>query len=135
MDIQGFANMLDGREYGNEITKEEEKQAKELGFVVVFGASDDLAEFRGAIHSETDCCDGGDIYIDKDGLIELCEGECKHYKAAFDKAEIIEAIWSKNGFSWSYATDIPHATFVIREEDEAYCRGIVFELKSLEASI
>lgn len=39
MNIKDFALMLTGREYGHEINKDEEKLAKQLGFVVVFGAS------------------------------------------------------------------------------------------------
>lgn len=56
MTLKEFAKMLDGREYGGEITKEEEALAKELGFVVVFGYSDDNAELRGAIDDETGYC-------------------------------------------------------------------------------
>ena len=41
MTIKEFAGMLNGREYGHEITKKEEALAKKLGYVVVFGASDD----------------------------------------------------------------------------------------------
>ena len=59
MTLKEFAKMLDGREYGGEITKEEEALAKELGFVVVFGYSDDNAELRGAIDDEIGCFDGG----------------------------------------------------------------------------
>ena len=36
--LKEFAEMLDSREYGSEITKEEESLAKELGFVVVFSS-------------------------------------------------------------------------------------------------
>ena len=32
-----FAKKLDGREYGNEITKEEKNEARENGLVVVYG--------------------------------------------------------------------------------------------------
>lgn len=58
LDISKFAELLDGREYLSEITKDEEQQAKELGFVVVFGQSDGLMELRGAIYDEA-CCYGG----------------------------------------------------------------------------
>ncbi len=132
MDIQEFANMLDGRDYGKEITKDEEKQAKELGFVVVFGASDDLAEFRGAMHEEADCLEGAEILLDKNGLFQDCECNCNHSEKAKGNCKSIKAFWCKNGFSWTYATDIPHATFDILEDEEKYCKGIVFEIKSLE---
>jgi hypothetical protein len=132
LDIKEFAKMLDGREMGMEIKSTEENRARELGFVVVYGYSDDNAEFAGAISDEVGCFDGGTIYLDKDGIFENCECECKYSKRAKENCKVIEAKWCQDGYSWTYQTDIPHATFVIREEDEAYCRGIVFELKSLE---
>ena len=53
MTLYEFANGLNGRSYDSEImTTFEEKRAKELGFVVVFGYSDDNAEFRGAYEEE-----------------------------------------------------------------------------------
>jgi hypothetical protein len=134
MDIKEFAAMLDGRQYRNEITKEEEKLAKELGFVVVFGASDDLMEFRGAINDEVDCYKGGTGYIRKDGLLEICEEECKYFKSAKKKAKEITAHWCKedaDGFTWSYETEFPHQTFKIFDDDEKYCLGIVFDIESL----
>lgn len=66
MTLKEFAKILDGREYLHEITKEEEALAKELGFVVVFGYSDDNAELRGAIDDEIGCYDGG--VLEHDGL-------------------------------------------------------------------
>lgn len=51
--------MLNGREYGDEITREEEAMAKAHGLVVVFGYSDDNMEFCGAITDEVGCYDGG----------------------------------------------------------------------------
>lgn len=47
-NVKKWAEKLDGRKYGNELTRDEEKKLKDLGLVVVFGASDDLCEFRGA---------------------------------------------------------------------------------------
>ena len=42
MTAKELAELLNGREYGNEITSDEEKLAKESGLVVVFGYSDDM---------------------------------------------------------------------------------------------
>lgn len=60
----------------------------------------------------------------------------KHPKAtglaAVGHAKQIEAIWGKDGISWQYKTDIPHATFNVMEDDEVYCIGIVFDIKELE---
>lgn len=134
MNIQEFAKLLDGREYDNEITPAEEKQAKELGFVVVFGVSDDLIELRGAIDDEAGCFDGGEIYLAEDGLLEECGDNCKYFRAARKQCKTIEVVWyGEDDYLWTYKTDIPHATFDIMDDGEPYCRGIVFELKSLEA--
>ena len=46
-----------------------------------------------------------------------------------NEVRIIEALWDPgDGYSWRYATEIPHATFEIREDDQPYCQGIVFAL-------
>ncbi|MNW22346.1 hypothetical protein D3C71_2237660 [compost metagenome] len=47
-------------------------------------------------------------------------------------AKSIEALWCKeDGYSWTYKTEIPHATFEVADGDEPYCRGIVFSLTGL----
>ena len=44
----------------------------------------------------------------------------------------IKALWCKeDDITWTYKTDIPHETFMIYEDDEAYCRGIVFLINDL----
>ncbi len=124
MDIKEFVKMLDNREYGfPQFTKEELQIAKENGFVIVYGASDDLMEFSGAITDEGDCFDGGVVWFNKervtDGPITTAE-------------RCIEALWCKeDDITWTYKTDIPHETFIIYEDGEAYCRGIVFSLESM----
>ena len=112
MTIFDFAEELNGREYGNEITPFEEQRAKELGFVVVFGYSDDNAEFRGAIYDEIGCYDGGRVFE--------------------ENGKYIDAVWCDGEYCWTYNTNIPHATFDIYtfdiyENNEKFCKGIIFE--------
>ena len=102
-----FAKILNGREYGLEMTPAEERQAEELGLVVVFGYSDDNAEFRGAIYDEIGCYDGGRVFERGD--------------------KYIDAKWCDGEYSWMYDTNIPHAVFDIYEDGEKFCRGIVFK--------
>ena len=135
MDAKELAAKLNGREYCREITDEEVRQAKEAGLVVVFGASDDLIEFRGAIRDEGDCYDGGTVLIDTKGVLpswdEASESEesAQEYFERKAKARTITALWAKEpGYSWTYKTDIPHETFEIVEDGEPYCRGIVFNI-------
>lgn len=100
---------LQNCEYRFELSKEAETVAKENRLVVVYGVSDDLCEFQGAIDAEFDCYDGG--------TITLCD-----YPTI-----TIEAVWSdNNGYNWSYMTDISHEEFDIFEDGEKYCKGIVF---------
>ena len=131
MSIKDFANKLDGREYGQEIFGIEKQLAKELGFVVVFGASDDLAEFEGAIGDEASCYEGDKIYLDKDGIFEECDCGCKYSEAAREKTKVIKTIWGEGEYSWQYETDIPYETFEIFDDGKKYCKGIVFDIKSL----
>lgn len=134
MNKSEFAAMLDGREYGEEITSSEEELAKELGLVVVFGYSDDCMEFCGALDSEVGCYDGATVYILDGEVFEGCsEGnnECKFVKAALARAKPIEAVWidKTTDCAWSYKTDIPHETFKIYEDGVLFCIGIVFDIK------
>ena len=132
MTKEELAARLNGREYGSEISADEEKAAKAAGLVVLFGASDDLAELRGAINDEAGCYDGGDIRIIDGELFEEPDCDCKWAQEASAAAEkrsaLIEALWSQGEWSWTYSTKIPHATFDVMEDGEPYCRGIVFAL-------
>jgi roadblock/LC7 domain-containing protein len=137
MTKEELAGKLDGREYGDEITQAEVEQAKDAGLVVVFGASDDLIEFTGAIHAEAYCHDGTIVLVDHRGL--LTRNEIEHgddeavaeFVARKKAARKIESLWAEEGYSWIYRTDIPHATFEVIEDEDPYCRGLVFALADL----
>ena len=128
MITKEIAALLDGMEYGKEISEHDLEYAKVNGAVIVFGASDDLMEFMGAIEDEISCFEGSTAYLDKNGLIEnKCDNEdCPYFREELLHAKTIRAIWGSGGYSWIYETDIPHETFEIIEEGEKYCRGIVF---------
>ncbi len=129
MTLKEFAQMLDGREYGYpQFTSEEIQIAKENGFVVVCGASDDLMEFEGAIRDEGGCFEGGEVFFNKTGVAFPEDDERP------DDCSQITALWcaekDENGTpaTWAYQTDIPHETFKIWEDGELYCIGIVFSI-------
>ena len=135
MTKEQLAEKLNGREYGDEITAAEEAQAKAAGLVVVFGASDDLTEFRGAIYHEIDCYNGGGVKIHAGGILQPhwdCCCEYCGYKSIVAKCATIEAVWCETpDISWTYKTALPHATFEIMEDGEKYCRGIVIAVADL----
>jgi len=135
MTKEELSEKLNGRPYSNEISKDEGIIAKENGLVVVFGASDDLMEFRGAIDDEVDCWDGGPAYLDENGILEIeCDNiDCPYFSRLKESAKKIEAVWHDDGIiSWTYKTDIPHSTFFIIQDGKEYCEGIVFSINDLK---
>lgn len=133
MTLKEFAKKLNGHEYNwPQFTKEELATAKENGFIIVHGASDDLMEIDGAINDEGDCFDGGTLKLNiADGkFVDSDEEE------SFDVVAI-EALWCKdhddemNIIPWTYATSVPHEKFMIYEDGKPYCQGIVFQNDAL----
>lgn len=132
VDIKEFAKSISGKEYGfSQFNKGEEQTARENGFVIVYGCSDDLMEFRGVIDDEGGCYGGGKVYFNRD---EVCQSnERENYP------NWIKAIWCGGEtdeigqeITWTYETEIPHETFMIYEDREPYCRGIVFSVEDLK---
>ena len=139
MTAKELAEVLSGREYGMEIGREEEKEAKAAGLVVVYGYSDDNVELRGAIDSEEGAYDGTTIYITPTGMLEepACDNAedctCPYFAAAKKAAKEIKAVWhDRGGPCWTFETDIPHETFTIFEDGEPFCIGIVFSMEDVK---
>jgi hypothetical protein len=142
MTKEDAAAALNGNEYRREGSKELFAAMKADGLVAVFGASDDLLEFRGAIYDEVGAYEGTTVKVDAEGLIptwdsleDASESEHAAYFRRKPNGVAIEAVWAPGDpdASWLIITDIPHATFDIMEEGDLYCRGIVFALSDLPA--
>lgn len=137
MDANEAAASLTGREYPLRIDKDLAAELKAAGLVVVFGASDDLMEFRGAIIDEVGCYNGGTAYLTEDGLLtnDCSNDGCPYFAKLKKLAPRIEALWCQEGmYSWTYRTKIPHVTFEMLEGGKPYCRGIVFALADVGSS-
>ena len=131
MNAKDLAAKLDGTEYPMRVDKETSDAARAAGLVIVYGASDDLMEFEGAIREELDCYGGGTAYLNETGLlVNECDcDECPHFRKIKEGAMQIKALWCKVGeYSWAYETDLPHETFEVVEDGEKYCQGLVFAL-------
>ena len=133
MITKEIAALLDGMEYGEDIKEHDLEYAKVNGAVIVFGASDDLMEFRGAITDELPMYGGGFAYLTKDGLLKnKCDyADCPYFIEKRLQAKSIAAVWDCGGYSWLYTTEIPHETFDILENGDKYCRGIVIFMGDL----
>ncbi len=130
MTLKELAEKLDGTMEYPSMSKDIVKAAAESGIVIVHGCSDDLIEFEGAIRDEAGCFDGGKVYFNKSGFLEegstagrlikvFWDGQCEDEKRPFEA-------------TWEYETDIPHETFRMLDEEEFYCKGIVFYLKDID---
>jgi len=137
MTKEELAAQLNGLEYPTRIPGALIVAAQSSGLVILCGASDDLMEFYGARREEIGCYDGGTALVDVDCVLpdrDCLDGdeELAEYVQRQKSAKSIEALWCKeDGYSWTYKTDIPHATFEVVEDEEPYCRGIVFSLADL----
>lgn len=122
-----FANKINGCEYGGP-TDEQVAEAKEKGIVIVYGASDDLMEFDGALYDEFDCFEGGTAWFNDEGCISEEEPSDEEKQ----EAKFITAKWCKGEYAWTYETNIPHCTFsMVEDGEEKYCLGLVLYKKDL----
>lgn len=134
MTKKELAKKLNGRTIGDEMDAGLEYIAKDSNLIVIFGASDDLAEIRGAIYDEVSCYDRGVVAFHEGGLLKKnCDSDsCPHEERLMDKAKIVKALWCEGDISCTYETEIPHATFDILEDGEVYCRGIVIDKRDIQ---
>ena len=133
-DLEIVKKLIDGKEYCHEMKDIVAEELAEKGIVIVFGGSDDLMEFRGAIDDEIGAYEGTIAYLTDKGLFqnECDNDDCPHEARLRDRCATIKAIWGKDGISWQYETDIPHLTFQIMEDGEVYCIGIIFRLTDVK---
>ena len=123
--------------YPDEPSHDLQRIAKENNLVIVFGASDDLIEFRGAIYDERGCFEGGEFLVDDKGLLpfreEIYDDDilCNYFERK-KKVKKIIAIWDDYKIPcWRYETEIPHVNWEYQEDNRPYCIGIIFSLSDL----
>lgn len=131
MTKETLAATLSGREYPLRLSAHELQVAKDNRLVIVTGASDDLVEFGGFLSDEFGA--PGDYFVNSAGLLPEHAGHCEckfcGYKEAIKGARKIELRWdAPDEPAWTVKTDIPHAAFMINEDGEPFCRGIVFSM-------
>ena len=133
-----LAEMLNGREIGEEILDAESKIAAGVGLVVMFGYSDDNIEIRGAFTEEIGAFNGTTIFMHSGGILDDPDSNgCEKCKQRLieerKKCAPIACEWNTDGYSWVIITpvSIPFEPFDIMEDGEKFCRGVVFEAKHL----
>jgi hypothetical protein len=144
--LKEFAAMLHGRDCQPDMTPNELLLAKQRGFVVVYGDSDDRVEFEGAISAEGHTNPlvkngpAGVLVLSEEG--KLFDEESDLYSEYIKKnRNVINVFYcSRDGLNWVFETVIPHETFLTYDGgydeeyadfDEGFARCVVFELSSL----
>ena len=133
MDREKVAEILDGYEYPFGVDRETEKAIAKHGLVVVYGHSDDLLKFQGAISDDVEAYEGATVRLHDGKVFNPEEGDLdvlSKYGVTLELSPFIQAIWDPKEIdaSWLIKTEIPHSTFLILEDGETYCQGIVFNL-------
>jgi hypothetical protein len=148
ISLKEFAAMLDGREYGSEISEQEIEQAGCLGYLVVYGYSDDNVELRGVVDEEIGAWDGKIFKFDRRGVQPSWNDESEQRdkeqaRAFFSRENIpafrINAEWCPerqeyHDLSWLITLEdysdigIKWEPFTIFEDGEPFCRGFVADL-------
>lgn len=134
MTREELAELLNGREYLNEITRDEAKLAKSSRLVVVFGYSDDCMEVRGASFDELTCYSGDEFRITSSGVIVDEDDMPILKKYGFSlSSSTITSEWcpEDSDCSWRFTINAPSSSFVIYEDGHPFCQGIVFSLDDI----
>lgn len=149
MTKERLAMLLDGNEYLEEMTREQERIAAENNLLVLFCQSDDLLEMRGAIHDEEDAMDGGEfaLLLNGEQFYDEEDNEAIHRAESnvvmrisdeFDNevnSRFIRVEWSPDDarpLSWRITSNLPCAVFTICESGEPFCEGVVIDLDEIE---
>ena len=140
-----MAEMLNGRNYGYEITEEQEEIAKDAGLVIVFSYTDDWIELRWAINDYGISPNNKIFFIDKKDK-EIIKN-LEHYTAGKNNLfkTIAKEYFEKNCIElemmtkrdWEYflnyklKSNTEVATFDIMEGWKKICEWIIFNINDL----
>ena len=153
--IEDLAKLLDGNEYRDELQNDYGINVydlcKEKGWVIAYGASDDLLELEGVITDELGAWDGciaqfykkdsyypeyeeEDTYrkAKEDIFYPIEESVLKHTKETnYKDTVVIESLWCPAGTDMSWQINVagaPCAKFNVMEDDEVYCEAAIIDM-------
>ena len=143
MQIEKYAEWLGSFDM-RELDESHFQQAKDHGWLVVFGHSDDCIELRGYFHDET-YYDASRFYLDTKGLIPLWsnvdhenEEECAEYFRRKNRPPLLSLYVYDNErydgeqFLWVFDCSRPHHIFKIYDGGEPFCVGIVVDFNYIK---
>jgi hypothetical protein len=136
-----WAELLNGRQYRKELSKDEQAEAASGGMLIAFGASDDLLELRGTDYEEIGSYDGGTVDINLQGKAIVREDDIDYQdlvSRGWTPPELekplftIDVEWCPSHLetSWLITANVPFESFDIMEDEKLHCRGIVVDVKA-----
>lgn len=148
MNTKELAEKLNGIEYPPRLSREFVSEMRKAELFIVYGSSDDLIEFEGAINDEIGCYEGAKILVDRQGTLPVTrwylsdiidkndddedfEKHIREHIGRLDHAKIVQPMWCDGEIPWTYKTEIPHETFDVMEDGKVFCRGMVIALADL----
>ena len=144
--IKEFAEMLHGRDCQPNLTPDELLLAKQKGFVVVYGDSDDRVEFEGAIRAEGHTnplvkdAPAGVLVLSEDGNLLDADSDLYTEYIRANRNIITVFYCSRDGLNWVFESSIPHETFLTYDGgydeeyadfDDGFARCMVFKMSAL----
>lgn len=145
--ITEVAMLLDGQKDNRPGDDEVKTLLKSLGFVVVYGLSDDLIEIAGVSYVEIDAYRGRfrdgehqDLRFTSEGLVDDHTPPYDEEKGEFvdvpeapppPGAAIVDVHFGKDDLFWVFETEAPHASFTTTLHGTPFCRGLVLDLANL----
>lgn len=153
--IEDLAKLLDGNGYRDELQNDYGINVydlcKEKGWVIAYGASDDLLELEGAISDELGAWDGCIAqFYKKDSYYPEYEEEDTYRKAKEDifypieestlektketnykDTVVIESLWCPAGTDMSWQINVagaPCVKFNVMEDEEVYCEAAIIDM-------
>lgn len=144
-----LAERLNDNKRWEEIAKEQEQIAKENNLLVLFSATVNSLEAKGAINDEYNAylserfllIKSGETYVDDEnedvfhkaeenglyGMSDYCDD---------DNPRLIRIDWSQDNNSSKtdciITTNMPSVPFTTKEDEEPYCEGIVIDLDEIQ---
>lgn len=156
--IEDLAKLLDGNEYRDELQNEYGINVydlcKQKGWVIAYGASDDLLEIEGVISDELGAWDGciaqfykkGSYYPEyeeedtyhkakEDMFYSIEESVLKHTKETnYKDTVVIESLWCPAGTDMSWQINVagaPFTKFNVMADGEIYCEAAIIDMSKL----
>lgn len=134
MKANELAAQLHGIELGD-IPGDAIEGARRGGLVMVYSPSADTIAFYGALRGQVNMFEDGTVYFDIEGPLpdvdDVPEVDRLAYYARKGLAHMISAEHERDGFTWTLSTIVPHSRFMVLNNGERYCRGIVFDIKAI----